>query len=506
MPQLGLGLGSQFSTSSLYDGDAISYFNRAGIGSDSLTPSAYDAAASFNGTNQALTISNNSTIQLAGTNFTLAAWINLTSLAAGDRVILAKNVSGVVADYVMAINSSGQLKFARNNAGWEVYSTTATVSLNTWAHCAIVLSGLNITFYINGTSSGTATLSSGVANQTGGFAIGQYGEETGVGLFLGQIGPCAIWKRALSSGEITNLYNSGYGTTYASLDSSIKTNLVSWWSLNATSVTADSNGSNALTNNNSITATKNGPIVTEYTSSRTLINNFVKGIKDLGLWSNMVCWPLRSAQNKGSGSTVYSLGGLGTYNGTLNGTSLPTWGTNGLTNTSDGLVRTSFPWSTTHSGLAVYNQSSTAGLQTIFQFGDALGGTANGRRSNVRLDANLFLYNGSYNSYGFGPTSLNAFKMAGYGVISGSSLLGYNDGSTSTISASPVSLAGGTSTNNFVFLACAGSTGGGNDSPVQFFVGSSAFASAFNIQLSSGQYSSLYSLYKTTLGKGIGLP
>jgi hypothetical protein len=45
---------------------------------------------------------------------------------------------------------------------------------------------------------------------------------------------------------------------------------------------------------------------------------FVRGIKSLGLWQNMVSWPLRSYQNAGTGSTVYSLGGLGTFNGTLN--------------------------------------------------------------------------------------------------------------------------------------------------------------------------------------------
>jgi hypothetical protein len=58
------------------------------------------------------------------------------------------------------------------------------------------------------------------------------------------------------------------------------------------------------------------------------IDQFVKGVKDLGLWDNMVCWPLRSTQNAGTGTTAYSLGGLGTFNGTLvNG---PTWGANGL--------------------------------------------------------------------------------------------------------------------------------------------------------------------------------
>ena len=58
------------------------------------------------------------------------------------------------------------------------------------------------------------------------------------------------------------------------------------------------------------------------------INSFVVGVKALGLWDSMVCWPLRSAQNAGTGATAYSLGGFGTYNGTLvNG---PTWGADGV--------------------------------------------------------------------------------------------------------------------------------------------------------------------------------
>ena len=58
------------------------------------------------------------------------------------------------------------------------------------------------------------------------------------------------------------------------------------------------------------------------------LSAFVTGVKDLGLWDSMVCWPLRSAQNAGTGTTAYSLGSLGTYNGTLvNG---PTWGADGI--------------------------------------------------------------------------------------------------------------------------------------------------------------------------------
>ena len=62
--------------------------------------------------------------------------------------------------------------------------------------------------------------------------------------------------------------------------------------------------------------------------ARGQINAFVIGVKNLGLYNNMVCWPLRSSQNAGTGTTAYSLGGLGTYNGTL--TNGPTWGANGI--------------------------------------------------------------------------------------------------------------------------------------------------------------------------------
>jgi hypothetical protein len=58
------------------------------------------------------------------------------------------------------------------------------------------------------------------------------------------------------------------------------------------------------------------------------VSAFVRGVKDLGLYESMVCWPLRSSQNAGTGTTAYSLGGLGTFDGTL--TNGPTWGADGI--------------------------------------------------------------------------------------------------------------------------------------------------------------------------------
>jgi hypothetical protein len=66
---------------------------------------------------------------------------------------------------------------------------------------------------------------------------------------------------------------------------------------------------------------------------QTQINSFVVGIKDLGLWEHMVAWPMRQTLNAGSGSTVYSLGGYQTANGTMSGNA--GWSPAGITFTTD---------------------------------------------------------------------------------------------------------------------------------------------------------------------------
>lgn len=54
------------------------------------------------------------------------------------------------------------------------------------------------------------------------------------------------------------------------------------------------------------------------------LNQFVRGIKRLGLWKNMVCWPGRSTVRSRTDLTAHSLGGLVTADGTLSSASIAT--------------------------------------------------------------------------------------------------------------------------------------------------------------------------------------
>jgi len=221
------------------------------------------------------------------------------------------------------------------------------------------------------------------------------------------------------------------------------------------------------------------------------INAFVKGVKDLGLYNSMLCWPLRSAQNSGT-NTAYSLGGLGTYNGTL--VNSPTWGTDGLTNSATGRITTSY--------------FSPSGSQAqIFVGNSGAGGGDRAYANTLALDGStwsgfVLRDNGAYYGAGLGSfiqtvrdlTSAGNFKMAAALFNNPASSYTYlnttqgNIGAGGAMLVSPIAMT----------IMSVGSS--------QFFVGTASFYGTFVAELSTSQYTSIYTLYKNTLGTGLGLP
>jgi len=481
------------------DPDAQAYFASAGIGSGTVTPTSYDNAASFNGTSQYLSVTSNTTLYLGGTDFTFSAWVNLTSYAAGDRIIFAKS-NASAGDYSFSILPTGELKFARYNGSWFVTNTTAKIPLNQWVHCAVTVSSLSLQFYINGTASGSAaTLPSGVANQTtSDFSIGQYGNVAGNGLWLGLLSQCAIWKRALSATEITTLYNKGIGLTYSSIVSAgLTSNIQSYWALNQTSVTADSAGSNTLTNNGTVTATVLSPIATSTASARQLINSFVKQVKGLGLWSSMVCWPLRSSQNVGTLS-AYNLGGLSSSTATLvSGLTAASWESKGIA-IPNNVGWLTFPtMSDFSSGLfagSVHLVNSVSAQNRGLSIESTVGSQVGGLWSPYS-DGNIYfdcLTTGAGRINAPAAASANTFNM-----WSGSS------NGTAAYLNTTLKASGGTPTSmSSIFDA----TKFGRQQNISVFSGTVSFVFIIRAASSATQVSSFYSVYKNTLGQGLSLP
>jgi hypothetical protein len=218
------------------------------------------------------------------------------------------------------------------------------------------------------------------------------------------------------------------------------------------------------------------------TAGRQQISRFVTGVKDLGLWSSMVCWPLRSSQNAGTGTTAYSLGGLGEYNGTL--ANSPAWSVDGVTfSPTNSCLQFSYLLPTgTHTIFAVGLNDTTISSSIVF------------RVSNSANNFHFWQRRSGTSATVFSPnTDLSGFIN---GAITNTAIASVYNSFAATTSRTFGS--GGTSHGGPAFFGdLANSAQWGS-------VGS--FAAVFNVTLTTAQILALHNLLKTTLCQGLGLP
>jgi len=226
------------------------------------------------------------------------------------------------------------------------------------------------------------------------------------------------------------------------------------------------------------------------------IDAFVKGVKDLGLWDSMVCWPLRSSQNAGTGTTAYSLGGLGTYNGTL--IDGPAWTADGLDfdgsklMTTSGLVHN--PSTTNSSLVAVVSSSEVANVVVIVEMNNGAATGVRIRRDDSRYGISAVTSIGTQAITSIsGSATANVFAFTA-GSFSPSQQFAVANGTQSSVSTNTL---GNANTVSFQLGL-----------EVANFNGTNAFAAYFgNTALTFAQTQSIRDLYKTTLGQGLtGLP
>jgi hypothetical protein len=236
------------------------------------------------------------------------------------------------------------------------------------------------------------------------------------------------------------------------------------------------------------------------TAGRQQISRFVTGVKDLGLWSSMVCWPLRSTQNAGTGTTAYSLGGFGTFNGTL--TNGPTWGADGVVfDGANDCVTTSL---VVANGPASFGFASKIAITPTDNYmvisSDDLGNRkmnmyySSGASGRVRFEANL---NGSVATR-VDINSTNSMNFV-FGQASHDGTNFYGQGNNGTIQ----SVAGsGTMQGAGASLVFARRS---VDAAPLNLPGTIAFTYYISSSINAN-FTSIYNLYKTTLGQGLGLP
>ena len=201
-------------------------------------------SVSLDGTDDYMDVGTVSDLNGSISAVTLSAWINISSFG---RAIMSGGSSGSDRFYLQAFNSTN-FRYG-SGSGFHDF-TVPTISTSTWVHVGIVHNGTSATLYLNGvaSSSGVQTVESPNANYGTAFKVGSY--YTGSTYFPGLIDEVAVFNSALSSTNITAIYNSGVPNDISSL------NPVNWWRMGdndggtGTTITDQGSGGNngTLTN------------------------------------------------------------------------------------------------------------------------------------------------------------------------------------------------------------------------------------------------------------------
>ena len=147
-------------------------------------------------------------------DFSLSMWIKFTNFSTiyqlvADWSLTARNL-------FIYSDTTGVVTFARGNGGSSQDATncvTAALSTGTWYHLVFTQASTAKSIYVNaGTpTTATATYTGGATGATAYF--GAY-QQTSANYLNGTIDEVGLWTRALSSSEVTQLYNGGAGLQY----------------------------------------------------------------------------------------------------------------------------------------------------------------------------------------------------------------------------------------------------------------------------------------------------
>jgi hypothetical protein len=150
------------------------------------------------------------------TNATISCWFKSTQSPAGGNYPsqFTFNNGDTVGFGFMTLPTSNYLRLLlRDSDGVDAYvDTSVAYNDGNWHFLVGIKTGSNIEFFVDNVSKGTAS-----DTFTGNFnsATMRMGTYSGTGhYYSGSVDECGYWSRALTSDEVTTLYNSGNGNQY----------------------------------------------------------------------------------------------------------------------------------------------------------------------------------------------------------------------------------------------------------------------------------------------------
>lgn len=160
------------------------------------------------------------------TTFSVSMWVKTTSFSTFQGLIGSQDSSSD--GYFVSI-SSYNINFKIN--GTTTAASTSSLNTNTWFHLVVTYDGSNAKVYLNNGSPVSNSVTETI-NITANTIIGRL-PWTAFYYFNGSMSNISIWNTALTSAQVTEIYNEGVPSNLN--NHSAYSNLVSWWQLGSNS-------------------------------------------------------------------------------------------------------------------------------------------------------------------------------------------------------------------------------------------------------------------------------
>jgi hypothetical protein len=177
---------------------------------------ANNAAYYFNGILDHISIPTNF-FNIGWSGFTISCWLNTSNLSNPNNnntnqcIFNSRPHQGIALDFNWRQSNKYSVWAGSNppSAGWNIFSddlSTNSVTTNTWNNLILVKNGTTYSLYINGVLDNTYTTSTSVISNFCKMVIGQTDSTVATETFFGKLDDFGMWNRALTSTEITQVF------------------------------------------------------------------------------------------------------------------------------------------------------------------------------------------------------------------------------------------------------------------------------------------------------------
>ena len=128
----------------------------------------------------------------------VSLWFNYSSIGGAKGIIMSNNIG-----WYIHLSSATNLDYYNTSSN----NITVSTSANTWYHLATVHDGTSLEVWLNGTSLGTTTVSTPKNNIGQNLTIGAYKPTGFTYNWDGKLDEIGIWNTALTSTQVSEIYN-----------------------------------------------------------------------------------------------------------------------------------------------------------------------------------------------------------------------------------------------------------------------------------------------------------